>query len=169
MNVVLLQFVNWMSYGIDGFAYAAESIIGKYKGMDDRQKLKQAIRLIFLWGLVFALFYICLYAIAGKSLLYIFTNQMEVIDAAIPYLVWMAVFPVLAFPSYIWDGIFIGLTASRAMRDSMFISLILYLSAYYLLEPAFGNHGLWAALLVLLIARGALQYGFYHLKGEDLT
>ena len=169
VNVVLLQFVNWMSYGIDGFAYAAESIIGKYKGMDDRQKLKQAIRLIFLWGLVFALFYICLYAIAGKSLLYIFTNQMEVIDAAIPYLVWMAVFPVLAFPSYIWDGIFIGLTASRAMRDSMFISLILYLSAYYLLEPAFGNHGLWAALLVLLIARGALQYGFYHLKGEDLT
>ncbi|HMQ06479.1 MAG TPA: MATE family efflux transporter [Saprospiraceae bacterium] len=169
VNVVLLQFVNWMSYGIDGFAYAAESIIGKYKGMDDRQKLKQAIRLIFLWGLAFALFYICLYAFTGKSLLYIFTNQKEVIDAAIPYMVWMAVFPVLAFPSYLWDGIFIGLTASRAMRDSMFISLALYIAAYYLLEPAFGNHGLWAALLVFLMARGVLQYGLYELRGGDLN
>ncbi len=169
VNVVLLQFVNWMSYGIDGFAYAAESVIGKYKGKDDKPMLLKAIIVIFLWGMGFAVMYMLLYGLAGKSLLYIFTDKTEVIQASLPFLIWMALFPILAFPSYIWDGIFIGLTASKAMRDSMFISIIMYLASYYTLVQWFGNHGLWAALLILLVVRGGTQYWMYRRRGLNLT
>lgn len=169
VNVVLLQFVNWMSYGIDGFAYAAESVIGKYKGKDDKPMLLKAIIVIFLWGMGFAAMYMVLYGIAGKSLLYIFTDKTEVIQASLPFLIWMALFPILAFPSYIWDGIFIGLTASKAMRDSMFIALIMYLASYYTLVQWFGNHGLWAALLILLVVRGGTQFWMYRRRGLNLT
>ena len=169
VNVVLLQFVNWMSYGIDGFAYAAESVIGKYKGKDDKPMLTKAIIVIFLWGMGFAIMYMVLYGIAGKSLLYIFTDKTEVIQASLPFLIWMALFPILAFPSYIWDGIFIGLTASKAMRDSMFIALIMYLTTYYTLVQWFGNHGLWVALLVLLMVRGGTQFWMYRRQGFNLA
>ena len=168
VNVVLLQFVNWMSYGIDGFAYAAESIVGKYHGKKDEPNLVKAVRYCFAWGMGFALLYTFIYVALGNQLLYIFTDKQEIILAAGEYLIWMAIFPVLSFPSYIWDGIFIGLTAVKSMKYSMYIALILYMVAYYVLYNLYGNHGLWAALLILMIGRGISQHVMFTRKGTSM-
>ena len=167
VNVILLQFLNWMSYGVDGFAFASESLVGKYKGAKDQVNLRKAIRLSFLWGVGLALIYSIFYWPFGKSLLAIFTNQSHVIEAALPYLFWMVIFPPLATPCYIWDGIFIGLTEAKAMRNSMGIAFAIYLICFFGLLP-FGNHGIWAALLIFMIARGGLQWWWYRKEGMDV-
>ena len=161
VNVILLQYLNWMSYGIDGFAFASESLVGKYFGARDERGTLRAIRLSFLWSAALAVGVALIYAIFGRQLLYIFTDQVEVVEAAIPYMGWMVLFPIIAFGCYIWDGVYIGLTASRAMRNSMLIALMVYLIAYYALSGPYTNHGLWAALLIFLGARGAFQWWLF--------
>jgi len=168
VNVILLQFLNWMSYGVDGFAFAAESVVGKYKGANDKVNLNKSIRLSFVWGMALALLFSGLYFFFGHSLLWIFTDQADVVEASLPYLFWMVLMPLLGTPCYIWDGVYIGLTASKAMRDTMLIALLLYLGAFYLLDNTYGNHGLWMALLLYLLMRGVLQTVYYWLKKENL-
>ena len=153
INTILLQYINLLSYAIDGFAFAAESLIGKYKGADDLQNLKQTTRLIFLWAFLFAGVILLILVCFGERLLYVFTDQGALIEQAKVYLIWVIVAPVINVAAYIWDGIFLGATASRALRNSVIVSTLLYLSAVYLLMPL-GNHGLWGALTLLLIARG---------------
>jgi len=161
VNVILLQFLNWMSYGVDGFAFATESLVGKYVGAKQQLQLNKAIRLSFFWAMGLAGLYGLLYGGLGMTLVGIFSNQADIIAATQPYLFWMVLFPLLSTPCYIWDGIFIGLTASRAMRDSMILSLFVYLGVHYLLKDEFGNHGLWLALLVFMVARGGIQWWVY--------
>ncbi len=162
VNVILLQFLNWMSYAVDGFAYASESLVGKYAGKKDPALLRRSINLTFIWGMGLALAFSILYAFGGEALLRLFTDQADLIEASKPYLFWMVVFPLLSTPCYLWDGIFIGLTASRAMRDSMLISIALFLGAYYLLQfTNLENHGLWLILLLFMMARGAIQWWLF--------
>lgn len=167
-NVILLQFLNWMSYGVDGFAFASESLVGKYAGAEDREQIYRAIRYSFGWGMALALIYSLVYWLFGPALLRVFTNQADVIAATAPYLFWMAVFPLLSTPCYIWDGVFIGLTASKAMRNTMLLAFAVYLGLYYGWAHDWGNHGLWLALLVFMAARGTLQQGWFFFRGLDL-
>ena len=153
INTILLQYVNILSFAIDGLAFAAESLIGKYKGAHDLQNLKRTTRLIFLWAFLFAGVIMLIFVFFGKRLLFVFTNQMSLVEQAEAYLIWIIVAPVVSVAAYIWDGIFLGATASRALRNSVIVSTLLFLSAVYLLMP-FGNHGLWCALTLLLVARG---------------
>jgi len=157
-----------MSYGVDGFAFATESLVGKYKGANEDQQLKKAIRYSFIWAFVLALFYSVLYGFASTPLFYLFTQQEIVIQAAQPYLGWVIVFPIIAFACYIWDGIYIGLTASIAMRNSMLLSFVLFLIAYFATKDSFGNHGLWLSLLIFLAMRGLFQTILYLQKGKNL-
>lgn len=167
-NVILLQFLNWMSYGIDGFAYAAESLVGKYFGREDKPGLRKAISLSFIWSGVLAVMVSLTYVFFGPQLLRIFTDQADVINAAMPLLFWMALMPIAGTACYIWDGIYIGLTASKAMRDTMALSFIFYIGGYFLFTPLMGNHGLWLALLVFLFMRGMIQTAFFWKKGFSL-
>ena len=153
INTILLQYINLLSYAIDGFAFAAESLVGRYKGAQDLHTLKQTTRLIFLWAFLFAGVILLILACFGERLLYVFTDQMSLVEQAEVYLIWVIIAPVINVAAYIWDGIFLGATASRALRNSVIVSTLLYLSAVYLLTP-FGNHGLWGALTLLLVARG---------------
>ena len=153
INTILLQYINLLSYAIDGFAFAAESLVGKYKGAQDLRNLKQTTRLIFLWAFLFGGVILLILVCFGERLLYVFTDQGALIEQAKVYLIWVIVAPVINVAAYIWDGIFLGATASRALRNSVIVSTLLYLSAVYLLMP-FGNHGLWGALTLLLVARG---------------
>jgi len=164
VNVILLQFLNWMSYGVDGFAFASESLVGKYSGAANQFKLDQSVRLSFIWAMGLAAIYSLVYGIWGISLVGIFSSQQEVITATLPFLFWMVVFPLLSTPCYIWDGIFIGLTASKAMRDTMILSLIFYMAIHFLLKDQFGNHGLWLALLLFMVARGAIQWLVFRIR-----
>ena len=153
INTILLQYIYILSFAIDGLAFAAESLIGRYKGAHDLQSLKRTTRLIFLWAFLFAGMIMLIFVFFGEQLLYVFTDQRSLVERAEVYLIWVIVAPVINVAAYIWDGIFLGATASRALRNSVIVSTLLYLSAVYLLIP-FGNHGLWGALTLLLVARG---------------
>ena len=153
VNTVLLQYINLMSYAIDGLAFAAESMVGKYKGAQDMLNLKRTTRQIFLWSFLFGGVIMLIFVCFGEQLLYVFTDQMSLIEQAAPYLIWIIVAPILNVAAYIWDGVFLGATASRALRNSVIVATLIYFSAVYLLMP-FGNHGLWGALTLLLVARG---------------
>ncbi len=161
VNVILLQFLNWMSYGIDGFAYASESLVGKYYGAQNKTLLVTAIRQSFFWGFLSAIFFSAIYLLGGDILLAVFTNQSQVIETAKAYLIWLAIMPVVGFAGYIWDGIYIGLTASKEMRDSMVVSLLVFLITYYFTKDILHNHGLWTALLLFLLSRGFIQYWLF--------
>ncbi|MEM9991810.1 MAG: MATE family efflux transporter [Bacteroidota bacterium] len=160
-NVILLQFVNWMSYAIDGFAYAAESLVGKYHGARQSQQTQDAVRTAFIWAMVLAGVFSGIYLFLGTSILHLFTNQTDVIATALPYLFWMTLFPLFSTPCYIWDGVFIGLTASVGMRNSMLVAFGIFLIAIFTLPIIYQNHGLWAALLLFLFVRGAFQQWLY--------
>jgi len=167
-NVILLQYLNWMSYGVDGFAYATESLVGKYAGAGDAANTNRAIRLSFVWGMGLAAGFSLMYATAGVPILAWFTNKAVVIELAREYLVWMAIFPLLSTPCYLWDGVFIGLTASRAMRNCMLIAIAVFLLLYYTWAQNLGNHGLWLVLLVFMVVRGLVQQLAYWQKGLAL-
>jgi MATE family multidrug resistance protein len=160
-NVVLLLFVNWMSYAIDGFAYAAESLVGKYKGQSNDDSTLMAIELIFRWTAGAAILISIIYFLYADVLTAIFTDQRDVITEVHKYHMWVILFPILAFVCYIWDGVFIGLTAVHAMRNSMILAFMLYLPTLIIGGHYFGNHGLWAGLLLFMIYRGGVQSYFF--------
>jgi MATE family multidrug resistance protein len=167
-NVILLQFVFWMSYGIDGFAFAAESLVGKYVGIGDPAKLLRSIRMSQIWGLGIALVYGLVYFVARDPLLLVFTRESGLLDITRDYFIWIILFPILSFLSFMWDGIFVGLTASRSMRNSMGLALLAFLLAFFLLGKSLGNHGLWLALSVFLLSRGLVQVGMFRIWGTKL-
>lgn len=168
VNVVMLQFLNWMSYGVDGFAYAAESMVGKYKGSKDEQKLRKSIKLCMLWGGILALLFGIVYYFGFEYIAGIFTNEPEVLSSLESLKYWIVVVPILAFSSYIWDGIFVGLTASKAMRNTMIISFVVYMVSYYITKQELGYWALILALTLYLITRGITQTWLYLKRGTNM-
>jgi MATE family multidrug resistance protein len=149
------------SYFIDGFAYAAEALVGKYIGAREPAMLKRIIKRLFIWGALISLPFTGMYVFGNDWILRLLTDQQEVIANARPYLFWVGLIPFITFPAFLWDGIFIGATASKPMRNTMIIAAVaVYLPAYYLLSPHMGNHGLWLALMLFMAARG-LSLSFY--------
>jgi MATE family multidrug resistance protein len=157
INTLLLQYLFIFSYFIDGFAHASEALVGKYYGAGSKNELKKVIRMIFLWGIYISIPFTLVYLIAGKNLLYILTDQADIIENAASYLLWIALVPLITFAAFIWDGVYIGATATKAMRNAMIVStLIVFLPAYYLLINSLGNHGLWFAMMLFMASRGIL-------------
>lgn len=153
-NQILLQYFHTMAFGVDGFAFAAESLVGRYIGARDATRLRQVVREILIWGCGLGLMFTLLYVAAGDYLLKIFTDQADVIAAARPYLPWMYAFPLAGAVAFMWDGIYVGATASRAMRNSMLIATFgVFLPVWYVSTPWLGNHGLWLALLLMMATR----------------
>ncbi len=168
VNVVLLQLTNWVSYGIDGFAFAAEALVGKYRGAERRPKVSLTIQYCMYWGFGLASLFSILIWLFGRPIFLLFTNQADVVIASTPYLWYLVVYPLAGFLSYIWDGIYIGLTATRTMRNAMIMSLLIFLGLHYLLKAPYGNHGLWWALLIFMLVRGVIQTLYYRGRGWAL-
>jgi len=144
-----------MSYGIDGFAFAAESIVGNSIGARDKVQLKNAIRYSFYWGIGLGIMITLIYTIFSRQILSIFTDKQILVQESLKYYMWTIIAPVINAFCYIWDGIFIGATAGSAMRNSMLIcTILIYLPLYYLLTPVYANHGLWLSLTIFMIVRG---------------
>jgi MATE family multidrug resistance protein len=155
VNSLLMQFFMFFSFLIDGFAHAAEALSGRFIGEKDRTALNRSIRILFLWGTGIAVFFTLLYLVGGEAILRLLTDNPEVISNAVPYFPWVILVPLLSFAAFIWDGIFIGATAGRQMRNAMLIStLLVFFPAYYLLTPFLENHGLWLAFLLYMASRG---------------
>ena len=155
-NTILLQLWMVASYGIDGFAYAAESLIGRFKGSRDSQKLKQAVSYNLGWGLILGLTGSLVYLIFDESILSIFTDKGEIINLAMSVMIWTILAPLISSFCYILDGVFIGATETAPMRNTMLIATFaIFLPAYYIGTPIFGVHGLWVAMVLFMITRGA--------------
>ncbi len=157
VNTVLLQYLFVFAYLTDGFAYAAEALVGKFIGARNLPDLKIVIKRLFLWGLGFSIPFTIIYLVFGQSLLLIITNNESVIDAASPYLFWIGVVPLATFAAFVWDGIYIGATASVPMRNTLLIATFLvFLPSYYILSNYIGNHGLWLSMMLFMVARGVM-------------
>ena len=156
-NTILLQFFFIYSYLIDGFAYAAEALVGKYVGASSSERLKKTIKDLFKWGIGISVVFTLIYFASGQSILLLITNDEKVIADAIPYLPWIVTIPIATFAAFIWEGILIGATASKALRNAMFIStVILFFPFYYLIGKDLGNHGLWLSLMLFMLSRGVI-------------
>ena len=153
-NQVLIQFLFITAHGMDGFAFAAEALIGQALGAKDRGRLRRSVMLTSFWGAMVIVILTTAFMVFGGWLIDVMTNAPEVQVAARAYLVWIILAPFLGGPSWMLDGIFIGATRTKDMRNMMLVSFGVYwLSVWLLLEP-FGNHGLWAALIIFFVARG---------------
>jgi MATE family multidrug resistance protein len=162
VNTILFQFFYFFSYFIDGFAYAAEALTGKYIGARDRGSLRKLIKILFAWGFGLALVFTLLYGVFGNFILGLLTSHQDILLASQPYFFWVILVPVITFAAFVWDGIFVGATASVAMRNSMvIITLVIFLPSYYLLREPLGNNGLWLATMLFMAARGLFLTLFY--------
>jgi putative MATE family efflux protein len=153
-NAVLMNFFLVGSYFLDGFATAAEQLAGRAVGARWRPAFDRAVRLTAIWGFELAGLLALAVLVFGDHLIALITTAPEVRDLAATYLPWAALTAVTAVLAFQMDGVFIGATWSRDMRNMMLLSLALYVAAIFTLGPLFGNHGLWAALHVFLLARG---------------
>jgi len=154
VNTLLLQFFTIYAYIVDGFAYAGEALAGRYFGAKDKTNLIKVTKLLFYWGIVLAIIFTIIYYFGDNLLLSVLTNNVEVINNIQIYLFWIYLIPIVTFGAFIWDGIFIGVTASSGMRNAMLIStFLIFLPSYFILHHFFDNHGLWAAFMLFMIAR----------------
>lgn len=153
-NAVVLNLFEVSAYMIDGFAYAAEALVGQSIGAKMRDRFRRAVGLTSVWAgvLGFACAFVIL--VFGNQLSALMTIDPAVRDSASHYFRWAALATVLGTACFQLDGIFTGAMATRDMRNMMVVSLAIYLAAWWLLEDAFGNHGLWAALNIFFVARG---------------
>lgn len=154
-NTLLFQLFYLMSYLVDGFAFAAESLVGKYVGVGKPEVLKRVIRKILLWGMGLGLLFCLLFLLAGEFFLTLLSNNQAVIEDAIVYLPWVILMPVWGAYSFLWDGIFIGATSSKALRNVMVLAVFaVFLPTWFLTKDLLGNHALWLAMSLLMVARG---------------
>jgi len=152
-NALLLHLQSLMAYALDAFAHAAETLTGAAWGRRDRRAFVGGLEAATLWAAIFAIGAAIAYALAGPAILRLFTEHQSILDLAAFYLPWMVVSPLVSVWSYMLDGVFIGATRSATMRNSMLLSLAIYLVAVWALLPDGGNHGLWIAFLLFMLAR----------------
>lgn len=166
VNTLLLQLHTIFSYFMDGFAYAGEAVGGKYYGAKNKLAFNDTIRRLFVWGGAMVLAFTLLYALGGRSFLELLTNDQQVIGSALPYFGWTIALPLAGMAAFVWDGVFIGITATRGMLTSSALAALLFFATFYLLRPFLGNHALWLAFILYLASRGLIQtYLFKRIEG----
>ena len=153
-NAVLMNFQHLTAFGLDGFAHAAEAMVGKAVGQKDLEALKTTVSLTLKWSLIFALGFTMAYVVVGPTIIGILTDIPEVRSTAMHYLPWLIASPLISVWSFLYDGVYVGMTRSREMRNIMLVStFVVFLPTWFLTRP-FDNHGLLFAFLVFLAARG---------------
>ena len=153
-NQVLLQFLYVTAYALDGFAFAAEALVGQAQGARARRALRRAALLTGVWGFGAGAVLAAGFAVAGPAIIDLMATAPEVRAAARAFLPWMVAVPVIGAAAWMLDGVFIGATRTVDMRNMMLVSMAVYAAAAAVLVPLFGNHGLWAAFLIGFAARG---------------
>ena len=153
-NHILLQFLTVTAHAMDGFAFAAESLVGQAMGAKKRAAFRRAAVLVSCWCFGAGLLLALMFWVFGGTIIDWLTTASDVRRAARDYLFYMALTPLLSAAPFMLDGIFIGATRTRDMRNMMVMSTVIYFAAVLILAPVFDNHGLWVALLISFAARG---------------
>lgn len=164
VNTLLMQLFTLFSYIMDGFAYAGEALAGRYIGADNKPALRKTIHSLFTWGAGLSLLFTLLYGVGGKEFLELLTNDRNVILESETYFYWVLAIPLAGFSAFLWDGIFIGATATRQMLYSMLVASGCFFLIYYLFFSSMGNHALWLAFITYLFLRGVVQSVIYRFR-----
>ena len=164
-NQVLIQFLNITAYAMDGFAFAAEALVGKALGAKNRLIFRKSAVMTSQWGFGSVVVMALAFYVFGNTIINVMTTAEDVRAVSYEYLPWMVLAPLVGAAAWMLDGIFIGATRTADMRNMMFISFCVYLIALALLLPKYGNHGLWASLIIFSIARG-VTLGYKYPKLE---
>ena len=162
-NQVLLQFLEITAYALDGFAFAAETLVGQAVGARAVAGVRQAARMAMLWGVIGAVALAVVFAAFGPGLIDLMATSADVRAEARVYLWWVVAAPLIGTVAWTYDGVYIGATMTRLMRQLMIVCVGIYAVALLVLVPAFANHGLWAALMVLNLSRSVLMARSYPL------
>jgi MATE family multidrug resistance protein len=163
-NAVLINMLHLMSFALDGFAHAAEALVGKAIGARDRASLQRAVALALRWSLYVSVLFSLFFLVGGKPLIRLLTNLPDVVAISDTYLPWLVGLPMVAVWSYLYDGVFVGATRAREMRDIMLIATFLvFVPAWYAFR-FLDNHGLWLALALFLAARGIGMHYYYRTR-----
>ena len=166
-NQILLQFLHVTAYALDGFAFAAEAMVGNALGARARATLRRSALLSSFWGAVICAGLAVCFAIFGPAAINVMATSVEVQEAARTYLPYMVAAPIVGVASWMLDGVFIGATRTKDMRNMMIVSAVVYFAAVIPLMAAFQNHGLWMGLLISFVVRGAtLAWKYPALEAE---
>ena len=169
VNTVMMQLYLFFSYFMDGFAYAGEALGGKAYGARNTTAFHETLRRLWMWTLIVTTAYTLLYIIGGQWIVGLLTDEPQVIETSRDYLYWAWLIPAAGCVAFIWDGVFIGLTATRGMLVSSFLSALAFFAICHisLLFPHSSlpeNHFLWLAMVIYLAMRGILQTIWYRLR-----
>ena len=169
VNTVMMQLYLFFSYFMDGFAYAGEALGGKTFGAHNRTAFHETLRRLWLWTLIVTTAFTLLYICCGEWIISILTDEPQVTEASQAYLWWAWLIPAAGCVAFIWDGIFIGVTATRGMLVSSFVSALTFFAICHIPQflPSFAlreNHFLWLAMVFYLVMRGLLQTIWYRLR-----
>lgn len=160
-NAILMNLQNLLAFALDGFAHAAEALVGKAVGQKNKDALRHSVALALRWSLFVAVGFSAFFWLFGTSLIAILTDLPDIRAATLRYLPWLILSPVIAVWSYLYDGVFVGATLAREMRDIMVISAFaVFLPAWFVLQ-FLGNHGLWLSFMIFLASRGIGMHIFY--------
>jgi MATE family multidrug resistance protein len=160
-NAILLNMQNLLSFALDGFAHAAEALVGKAVGANSRAALQKSVRLTLRWSLYVAAGFSVLFLLGGPLFIKLLTGLPDVRETAMRYLPWMILSPFISVWSFLYDGVFVGATRAREMRDIMLLSAFaVFVPAFYLLR-FLGNDGLWLAFMLFMASRGVGMHMYY--------
>lgn len=167
VNTILLQLFTLFSYMNDGFAYAAEALTGRFIGARDPRSLRRCVRRCMAWCMAVAILYVGLYVGWWQDLLHMFINDTTadaalIVEYAGRYIGWIIAIPLVAAMPFIMDGIMVGATQSRIMRDSMLLATAAYFLIFYTLHPLIGNNALWLAFTSFMLLRGIFEFFMSH-------
>lgn len=167
VNAILMQFFVLIALGLDGIAYAVEALVGESAGRRSAEQVSQHTRRGLMWSCGFALVYAVMFWVAGPQIIGLLTDISALHQAALPYLPLMVILPLVGHWCFLFDGVFVGLTRSQAMRDTMLLCALGVFFPVWWLSKEQGNPALWYALLAFLLARGvSLAAVFYRLKAR---
>ncbi len=160
-NAILMQIFMLTAFGLDAFAHTAETLAGQAYGANHKEHLRRASGYSTLWGGVLAVGLAALIALAGPPFIAILSESAQVREAALAYLPWMVLNPLLGIWAFLGDGIFIGTTQIKALRNSMFAASMVFLLALWLTFDAFGNHAIWLSFTLFMLVRATLLAALY--------
>lgn len=161
VNTLLMTLFTLFSYVMDGFAYAGEALSGKYYSAANKLAFDRVYNSLFAWGAIMAVVFTLVYAVGGNGFLMLLTNEAVVVQSAEAYFWWAVMIPIVSVSAFVYDGIFIGLTATRGMLVSSVVSALVFFALYLALQSYLGNHALWLAFIVYLGLRGGIQWLLY--------
>ena len=163
-NAILINLLHLIAFALDGLAHAAEALVGKAAGAKNRLALQRSVQLTMRWSLYVAIGFSILFWITGPIFVRVLTDIPDVVNTTLQYLPWMIAAPVIAFWAYLYDGVFVGATRAKEMRNSMLASTFLVFIPAWFAFRFLGNHGLWLALMIFMASRGLGMHIYYRLR-----